>query len=46
MTNDKLRLVSSGLDNSLSVWSIIRKNDVKYFFNVGCRSNCTLNEHT
>lgn len=31
MTNDKLRLVSSGLDNSLSVWSIIRKNEVKYF---------------
>lgn len=28
MTSDKLRLVSSGLDSSLSVWSIIRKNDV------------------
>jgi WD40 repeat protein len=26
MTSDKARLVSSGLDNSLSVWTIVRKN--------------------
>jgi WD40 repeat protein len=26
MTADKSRLVSSGLDNSLSIWTIIRKN--------------------
>ena len=26
MTSDKMRLVSSGLDSSLSVWSIVRKN--------------------
>jgi WD40 repeat protein len=28
MTTDKQRLVSSGLDSSLSVWTIVRKNDV------------------
>lgn len=28
MTSDKQRLVSSGLDSSLSVWTIIRKNEV------------------
>ena len=26
MTSDKAKLVSSGLDNSLSVWTIVRKN--------------------
>ena len=26
MTADKSRLVSSGLDNSLSIWAILRKN--------------------
>lgn len=29
MTSDKMRIVSSGLDNSLSVWTIVRKNEVK-----------------
>ena len=36
MTSDKLRLVSSGLDSSLSVWTIVRKNDVKNLFISGC----------
>lgn len=30
MTSDKQRLVSSGLDSSLSIWTIIRKNDVNF----------------
>jgi WD40 repeat protein len=28
MTSDRQRLVSSGLDSSLSVWTIVRKNEV------------------
>lgn len=28
MTSDKSRLISAGLDNSLSIWTIQRKNDV------------------
>jgi len=28
MSGDKSRLIASGLDNSLSVWSILRKNDI------------------
>ena len=28
MTSDKLRLVTAGLDKSVSIWSIIRKNGV------------------
>jgi hypothetical protein len=31
MTADKSRLVSSGLDNSLSIWNIVRKNDVIFY---------------
>jgi WD40 repeat protein len=29
MTSDRSRLISSGLDNSLSIWTINRKNEVK-----------------
>jgi len=33
MSIDKAKLVTSGLDNSLTVWNIIRKNNViKYLF--------------
>lgn len=39
MTSDKRRVVSSGLDNSLSVWTIIRKNDVIFSLNQGRRIN-------
>ncbi len=40
MTSDKSRLVSSGLDNSLSIWNIVRKNDVISCLFEGCRFYC------
>ena len=30
MNSDKSRLVASGLDKTISVWSIVRKNGVKF----------------
>ena len=45
MTSDKMRLVSSGLDSSLSVWTIVRKNDVILFIYSGRLIHRTINKH-
>lgn len=46
MTYDKSRLVSAGLDNSLSIWTIVRNNNViiynKY---IDCIINYPLNKY-
>lgn len=45
MSSDKSRLISAGLDNSLSIWSILRKNHVTPQLTIAGRLNNPLNKH-